>query len=549
MPPDPASRPKSLAAGYLVAAILAAACTGTIVDPDGTGSGPGGSAPPPSDAASELVAVSGMRRLTAAEYDATLFDLLGDDQVGSALLLPEDVRTPFDNDYTHQVASKALIEGAELLANEAAARLVADSARREAVAGCTPSGANDTACFRSFLETFGRRALRRTLTADEVTAYAALQKFAVDKNDFWVGVETAVRAFLQDPEFLYRVEIGTPVSGKPGMYRLSDFEIASRLSYFVWGSAPNDALLDLAEAGELASSSQIRSATATLLADARARKRIARFHAMWLGYESLPLAGALAPAMRLESDKLVERVIFDDQSAWQDLLRSDQTYVNDELATHYGLTPPGSTSAKWVSYADSGRQGLLSHGSFLSNGAKFNDTSPTLRGLAIRTRLFCQTIPDPPPNVPTDDPIPKTADAVCKEDRYAIHSQGGCAECHSQMDPVGFGLENYDQVGRYRTVEPDEPGCVIEGVGELVGIGTFKGPAELSDLMIGSGELNQCVVTQLYRFAAGRFQLDATDVAFVEALTKKIGDADFAFDQLVLEFVGSEAFAYRRDEE
>jgi hypothetical protein len=201
-----------------------------------------------------------------------------------------------------------------------------------------------------------------------------------------------------------------------------------------------------------------------------------------------------------------------------------------------------------VSYGDSGRRGLLSHGSFLSNGAKFNDTSPTLRGLAIRTRLFCQTIPDPPPNVATDDPIPKTADAVCKKDRYEVHSQGGCADCHSQMDPVGFGLENYDQVGRYRTVEPDEPSCVIEGVGELVGIGTFKGPAELADLMIASGELNQCVVTQLYRFAAGRFELDATDVAFVEALTKKIGNADFAFDELVLEFVGSEAFAFRRDE-
>ena len=545
----PGENPKSYGLGYLAAAVLAAACTGTIVDPgDGTGSGPG-SAKPPSGEQQALVAVSGMRRLTAAEYDATLADLLKDDQVNSALILPEDVRTPFDNDYTHQVASKALIEGSELLATEAAARLIADPSRRAQVVGCTPSGADDSVCFREFITSFGRRALRRPLQPAEVDGYAKLQDFAIEKNDFWIGVETALRAFLQDPEFLYRVEVGTPVAGKPGMYRLSPFELATRLSYFVWGSTPDDALLDLAQSNKLASTTDIRAATATLLADQRARTRIARFHAMWLGYETLPLAGSLAPAMRLESDKLVERVVFDEQRPWQDLLRSDETYADDTLAAHYGLTPPGSSSPTWVSYGSTGRRGLLSHGSFLSNGAKFNDTSPTLRGLAIRTRLFCQTIPDPPPNVVTDDPIPKTADAVCKKDRYEVHSQGGCADCHSQMDPVGFGLENYDQVGRYRTVEPDEPSCVIEGVGELVGVGTFKGPAELADLMIASGELNQCVVTQLYRFAAGRFDLDETDAAFIEALTKKIGDADFQFDELVLEFVGSEAFAYRRDEE
>jgi hypothetical protein len=534
--------------GYLVAAVLAAACTGSIVEPDGFSGGAGGNAKPPSYESQELVARSGLRRLTAAEYDQTLRDLLNDSQAQSALLLPEDVRTPFDNDSSSQIASKALIEGAEMLAADAATRLVADPARRASLVGCTPSGAGDASCFRQFLSRFGRRALRRPLATAELDAYAKLLDFAIEKDDFWVGVDTALRAFLQDPEFLYRVEVGTPVSGQPGMYRLSGFELATRLSYLIWGSTPSDALLDLAEAGELSSRDQLRAAAAGMLADARARKRIARFHAMWLGYEMLPHGASLALGMRAESDALVERVIFEQKRPWQDLLRAEDTYIDDNLATHYGLTPPGSATPAWVSYGQSGRRGLLSHGSFLSNGAKFNDTSPTLRGLAIRTRLFCQVIPDPPASVATDDPIPKTADAVCKQDRYEIHRQGGCADCHNQMDPVGFGLESYDQLGRFRTVEPDEPTCTIDGTGELVGVGTFKGPAELADLLIASGELNQCVVTQLYRFASGRFELDSIDRSFVAMLTDKIGSSDFRFDQLLLELVGSEPFGYRRDE-
>jgi hypothetical protein len=539
--------------GMLAAAIVAAACTGSIIDPtgnesgSGAGSSPPGSAAPPSAQAEALIAKSGLRRLTAAEYDATLADLLGDTSVGSALILPEDLRTPFDNDVTDQVASQALIEGAEMLAVEAAARLVANAARRAALVGCTPTGPGDTVCFRSFLASFGRRALRRPLSELELDGYAKLQEFAVETGDFWVGVETALRAFLQDPELLYRVEVGTPVAGKPGMFRLTPFETATRLSYFLWGTTPGDALLDLAQTGKLDGPADVRAAAASLLADARARQRIARFHAMWLGYETLPHSAQLSLAMKLESDALIERVIFDDQAPWQEILRSQESYIDDNLAVHYGLSATGSSSPKWVSYGASGRRGILSHGSFLSNGAKFDDTSPTLRGLAVRTRLFCQNIPDPPPSVATDDPIPKTADAVCKKERYEIHAAGGCADCHQHMDPVGFGLENYDHLGRFRAVEPDEPSCAIDGVGELVGIGSFKGPAELADLMIASGQLNQCVVTQLYRFAMGRFRLDETDEKFIAAVADKIGNGDFRFDQLVLDFVSSESFSYRRD--
>jgi len=489
--------------------------------------------------------VSGIRRLTVDEYDNTLADLLHDETRPGSGLLPKEGRTPFDNDYQEQVASQALIEGAEKLAGDAAGRLLADPARRDEIVGCIPAGPADQACFASFVEQFGRRAFRRSLTADETAAYASLSAMAAAANDFYMGVETAIRAFLQDPNFLYRVELGTPVGS--GLFQLSGTEVASRLSYLLWGSMPDDDLLDRAEGGELDTPENVRAAAESMLADERARARIARFHAMWLGYENLKHEAALAAAMQAETRALIERVIFDDHGPWQDLLRAEETFVSDLLATHYGLESPSSEEATWVSYGDSGRKGLLSHGTFLSNGAKFSDTSPTMRGIAIRTRLFCQTIPPPPPGVTTDEPPPEQG-SPCKADRYAVHAQPGCEGCHDLIDKVGFGLENYDHQGRYRAHDEGLPECTIEGKGEITGVGTFEGPAGLADLMLESGLLNECIVTQFFKFSVGRSELDGTDQDLVAKLAANVGSGDFEFEDLILDHVASPAFGYRTEE-
>lgn len=513
---------------------------------------------PPEDAGQ--VGRSGLRRLTANEYDNTIRDLLGGDEAQSALLLPYDKPTPFDNDYTNQIPSKALVEGADLLAADAADRLIADPMRRELVVGCTPSGAGDEACMSDFIRRFGRRALRRPLGDDELALYLhgengddGVLDYAVAEGDFWVGVDSFVRVVLQDPEFLYRVEIGKPVDGEPGVYKLDDFEVGTRLSYFVVGAGPSDALLDLAEQGGLGNADDVRAAATMLLDDPRAVDRVARFHALWLGYAQMGIAGELATAMVEESKALLRRVVFEDRASWQSIFTFDETYVDDTLATHYGLPAPGSDSPQWVAYGDSGRAGLLSHGTFLSVGAKFDDTSPVQRGKLIRTRLFCQDIPPAPPDVNVD--LPPTG-AVCKEDRYAAHRVGGCAACHAQMDPVGFGLENYDNQGRFREheldnpdTEDDESQCVIAGQGELVGIGEFHGPAELGALALSAGLLDRCVVQQLYRYGVGRYELDTVDAAFIDHVIERVGTGEFEFRDLVLEFVSSDAFGYRREEE
>ncbi|MEM6989138.1 MAG: DUF1592 domain-containing protein [Myxococcota bacterium] len=524
-------------------------------DGDGSadGDGDGGSGDDGADdglpeEAEDEVAVSGLRRLSIVEYEQTVIDLLGLGTEDAGEILPSDTLAPFDNDYTLQTASEPLIKGLELLAGDLAEAVVASPELRSNLVPCTPSGAGDTDCFRSFLATFGRKALRRPLTEDELDRFGQLISYGTDVDDFWAAIDAALRLFLQHPEMIYRVEIGEPVDGVPGVFRLNAYEVATRLSYFLVGTTTPDWLLDAAEAGELDSQEQIAAAADQLLGDDRARDRIRRFHALWLSYEQLSREGMFGE-MHEESGALVEKVIFEDRSPWTAMLTADETYVTPELAAHYGLPAPDG-AAGWVSYGDSGRAGLLSHGSFLSVGAKFGDTSPTQRGLLVRTRLFCQEIPDPPPDLEVDiDEPPMGADPdACKIDQYYMWQEEQCSACHMQMDPIGFGLEQYDATGAFRTAQADRPECTIDGEGNFEGVGTFNGPAELADLAIESGLVEKCVAQQLYRFAIGRNELDQHDATLILRLVEEAG-GEFEFFGFVRDYASSDAFRHRREEE
>ena len=491
--------------------------------------------------------VSGARRLSAAEYDATVEDLLADRSHSGYAGLPADVNDPFDNDYRSQLPSASLIEGVETLAATAAARALADLGKRDYLVQCQPTGPGDAACFRKFVTTFGRRALRRPLSEGEVQGYLGLQAFSIEAKDFYFGVNLAIRAFLQDVEFLYRVEVGAEVAGTPGLRRLTAFELASRLSYFLWGSTPPDWLLDGAQAGQLDSPAQVRAAATRLLADPKARARVERFHALWLGYHRLPHPIALTQALQAESAALVDKVVFDQPADYFSIFRSTQTYANDLLLAHYGLPQAPTGGFQWVDYGASGRQGILSHGAVLSAGAKFSDTSPTQRGIFVRNRLLCQEVPPPPPSVNVDA-APQNPSSPCKADRYASHaSTGNCKSCHQNLDPIGFGLENYDQAGRYRTTDLNQPTCAIKGDGAISGVGDFHGPAGLENLLIQSGALEACVVKQVYRFAMGRRELPP-DEALLDRLTTGFVSKDRPFGALLLDLASDETFAFRIDE-
>ena len=519
-------------------AIGFACTTGKIGDNDVAGAN-GGTA----EAAIDGVGKIGMRRLTRKEYDATVNDLLFEENNAGFKALPEDVRDPFDNDFTTQNVSGALIDAAETLATNAAQRALATA--KSKLVTCTETGPGDVACLKTFIRSFGRRAFRHTLADDDVERYAALSALAIEGKDFYVGVECVIRAMLQDPRFLYRVELGTPVEGRPGVYQLDDWEIGTRLSYFFWGTTPDEELLAAAGKGELHTVAQVKGQATRLLASPRSHERIHRFHALWLGYEQLPHDPTLTLAMKKESAALIDRVVFENKLSWFDLFKSTETYLDTTLAKHYGLPEPAG-GAGWVSVAGTPRKGLLSHGSFLSVAGKFGDTSPTQRGILIRTRLLCQDIPPPPPGVNVDEP-PSAASAKCKYDRYEMHRKGGCAGCHEKMDPVGFGLERFDQAGKYRTEEAANPECKITGEGKLTETGNFNGPGELSDRLVESGLLERCLVTQVYRFAMGHRE-KPEDQPYLDTLGKGFKSSGFRFDQLLTDLVSTEWFLYRREE-
>jgi len=427
-----------------------------------------------------------------------------------------------------------------------------DSARRAALVPCTPTNAADEACFRAFLDAFLPRALRRAVTAGDINAYLPLLTFAsednaVVDNDFYTAVQLAISATLQDPEFLYRVERGTPGS-TPGLLELDGYEVASRMSYLLWASMPDDALFAAAAAGTLDSSDGRNGEALRMLEDSRARVQLHRFHAMWLGYRSIPHTPDLVAAFNRETSALIDRVILDEPGSYLRLFTMDETFVDDSLADHYGLPRPADGEG-WVSYEGTGRAGILGHGSLLAAFSKFEGTSPTQRGILVRTRLMCEDVPRPPPSVDADQPPQGAMDAVCKYDRYAEHrdQSSSCAGCHSLTDPIGFGLENYDVAGRFREHDDGLPECLIEGSGEIVNVGSFSGPAELSQLLVDNDYVDACAVQQFLTFALGR-PTSAYEADLLQEMVESFRAGQHDFKGFMVDFIASDRFARRAQE-
>jgi hypothetical protein len=494
---------------------------------------------------------SAVRRLTRSELRQTILDLVGVDAAAEVAKFPEDYAEAndvfaFDNKYSLQQPSASLIQSAKNLADTVGAAVLADGALAGRLLSCVPKGAGDDACLRTFVTGFGRRALRRPLTTAEVDGYVAKFKpFAVEANSFNNAVSLVVRAFLQDMEFLYRVEVGQPVAGTTVLSKLTGYEMASRLSYFLWGTTPDDALLDAAGAGEkLQTQAAVKAAATRMLADPRARRGVNRFHAMWMGYERQPPSPPLQEAMLAESRALIDKVVFEDRRPWLDLFRSKESFVDGALAAHYGMPRPAA--AGWTSYGNTGRQGILSHGVFLGVERKHGDTSPTMRGQLIRTRLMCQNIPPPPANLGVDiDAVP--SEGNCKVDRYSMWKKEGCKSCHTLMDPLGHGLEQYDRTGAQRGIAPDDAGkagCELTGQGEVVGLGTFSGVAGLSERLIEAKVLETCVSSQLASFFLGREVRDGEKALF-ERVGTRFAAGGHRFDQMLMDFISLPGFGYR----
>jgi len=465
--------------------------------------------PPPVDAGctSPASLPAPLRRLTRAEYDATVRDLLGDLTAPARAFPPDEESQGFDNFADTQSVSPLLAE-----AYQSAAEALAASADPKVLAGCDPQVSGEPACVQQLLAGFGRRAFRRPLTQEETERLTAVFAAVRAQEDAVTAMRAVVTVLLQSPQFLYRFESAP----------LNDFELASRLSYFLWGSQPDEGLLDAAQAGTLDLQAQARR----MLADPRARSVVQRFHLQWLGLGGLParakdpqqFAGfaLLAPLMLEETARMAEWTVFDGQGDARRLFNGHTTFLNEPLALHYGLTGIDGALFVKVDTDRTARIGVLTQASVLSAWAKYDQTSPVLRGKLVRERFLCQSPAPPPGNVVA---MLGTPDAGTTRERFAAHlTQAQCRGCHQLLDPIGFGLEKYDPVGVYR---PTENGLKVDARGEVIAggdlDGTFDGALELSNRLANSREVKHCLARQWFRFAFGRAETPGDACSLAQA--------------------------------
>ena len=484
--------------------------------------------------------MSAIHRLSRRELENTVRDVFGIEGLVEDYM-PADTLEPFDT-VRERAASDTFIDGLHSLAFALAEQVSGDAAKLEELAGCTPAGPADESCMRALATRLGLRLFRRPLQASEADALVAnALAFATERDNFAVGARLVIASLMQQPESVYRTEIGTPTEG---VHRLTGPEVISKLAYLIWGTTPTEELLQRGQA-EL-TPEEISGLADEMLADPRAEAQMLEFHTLWLGVHELRAPSELEASMRAETEQLLLRTLTDGRP-WSELFTSTNTFVDAALASHYGIDPP--QDAGFVDYVHAERAGVLSHGSFLSlvrrNGG---DTSPTQRGKYIAERLLCRTIPRPPPGVDVDNP-PATTETECKADGYQAHSEQGtsCYGCHQLMDPIGFGLERFDGLGQYRTMETGSDRCTISGEGEVDGLGAFNGPRELAQLLTETGEVMTCAVVQYLFFARGKMPALADRYA-VARLAESFVDSGEDFRGLVRAVVSDPTFATRVEE-
>lgn len=482
----------------------------------------------------EGLGTTGLRRLDRFEVLASVKAAFGVSADELATLLPDDLAgtNPFANDYEAQTISSLVIGSYAAFAQAYAQKLATTGGLAQQIGQCTPAKADDAPCFRAIASVAGRRMFRHALTSDELDTYtAAILPEATSTGDFNTAVEMLVELLVQHPRFLYRIERGSGA--------LDDNEIATRMAFLLWGAGPDDELLDAADAGQLQEANVRVHHARRMLDDPRAQANLHRFHAEWLGFSAAPLPAAIAADLEDETAHLIDRVVFEKDGSWLDLFNWPETYVTPALATQYAF--PSQSTPGWTSYPANRGGGVLAHGSFLALGAKFGDTSPTVRGNEIYKRITCGQLPPLPASIDTD--TPPGDPSQCKPERYVMRTTSGCDSCHATIDNIGFGLENFGVFGQWRDVEPNKPQCAIAAAGTWNG-NAFAGTKELGALIASDPQTSACATRQLFRFVAGRDER-SDDVAMLEALDTTY-KSNTSLRNLLTALVESPAIAYRK---
>jgi hypothetical protein len=529
-----------------------------------------------------------LRRLTHSQYNHTVRDLLGDYSRPADRFPPEDFVNGFKNQLRTQGMPPMLAE----VYSAAAEKLALNAFRAGDVNGlvpCKPASARDTRCRDQFVRSFGLRAFRRPLAEAEFDRYAALftaqaapEGQAGKSRQFLDGARVVVEAMLQSPKFLFHAESagrlraeGASASiaeARPGRERAEagrrfrDYDVASRLAYFLWDTMPDQRLLDAAAGGELRTADGLERVARRMLDQPPARQAVDEFFAQWLRFDRVlgsvkdrrrypEFTPELAAMMVQETRMLLDNLVWNDGN-FMEAFTAEYSFLNSDLASLYGVPAPSGEFERVRFPAGSHRSGLLGQASFLASNAGPVETSPTARGIFIREQLLCQHVPNPPPGVNTQVPEPTAERPLARRQRMQAHVENPtCASCHRLMDPIGFGLENYDASGRWRdteVIEFESSGrraaskkveLPIDGKGEIAGLAdsAFSEPKQIGRLLAASSACQECVVKQMFRYAFGRSETRA-DRETIRRTSATFRDSGFKFKELLIALVRSPQF-------
>jgi hypothetical protein len=433
-----------------------------------------------------------------------------------------------------------------------------DTPSRKRIFVCRPTGATDeTRCAQQIVRTLASRAFRQPVKNDDPAMEILLGFYQEGRNDggFDAGIQRALARVLVDPRFIFRMEhvpANIPV-GSP--YRLSDLEVATRLSFFLWSSIPDETLMDRATAAKLSDPAVLEEQARRMLADPKARAMVDNFAAEWMRLRELDNAEPEAPefdtnlrlAFKRETQMFFEYIMRADRSI-VDVLDADYTFVDDRLARHYGIPNIKGSAFRRISLAkDDPRRGILGKGSILLVTSAANRTSPVQRGQWVLENLLGSRAPSPPPGVETnlDQKTENTKPKTVRERMEQHRTQAVCATCHSIMDPIGFTLENFDLIGKWRNADGTAP---IDATAEMVDGTKLDGPSSLRRALLDRREMFVTVaVEKLMTYATGR-PMTAYDMPAVRAIVRNAAANDYRFSSLVLGVVKSDPFRMRTKE-
>jgi hypothetical protein len=503
-------------------------------------------------------------RLSHRQYDNTVRDLLqlsAEDEPSSEFLSDPPVKG-FDNNASALVVKDRLGRDYRRAA-ESLAEQVTTPDKLATLLPCTPEG-DGSACAGQFIAQFGRRAFRRPLTASETASYAGFYAqgsgLYEQGSGFEQGVRFVLEAMLQSPHFLYRIELSDSVESGIKI-PLSGPEVATRLSYMLWNSGPDEALLTAAESGDLATPEGVEAQARRLLADERARDPVADFHAQWLDLRKLTnlqkstdvfpnYKPEMAPAMAEETQRFIQQVIFELDGDYAALMTAPFTYVNADLASIYGLQGIGPDFTE-VDLDPLQRGGILTQPSMLATHAFPHLSSPIHRGAFMQTQILCN--PPPPPPGDADFNLPPVEGEI-KTTRQQVEahteSKEYCAGCHKNLvNPPGFAFENYDALGQWRTEENMVP---IDAASEFYGkYGTqfvFTDAIDMIDQIVASEEGPRCYLTQWFRYGFARGE-QKVDACTLDELHTALADEGYNIQELLVAMTKTTAFRYRAVEE